>query len=302
MPNRFTSEIGGPSIQLRDIAAPLSITETRLPAGMAMMALVLSGGVSVARGMDAPLEIDDAASMAVGAGGLAWFPPGKMGRIRADAGTRASLLMVSEIGLAQALPTGAMSLRLRDMMAEEHLFQLTPDDQAETRRYLGALRDEIARGAPGADAGGDLIRASLLTVLLVRLYRLGHAGQSAAPAPRALIERFARLVAMRRREGWGVADYARELGVSRKQLGRVVQRATGRPPLDFIHRQLHADACDLLSNSRLQISEIAFRLGFSDPAYFTRFFTRLEGVTPGRYRRTRRAKPPAPPESYAIWP
>ena len=41
----------------------------------------------------------------------------------------------------------------------------------------------------------------------------------------------------------------------------------------------------LLEDSSLQIAEIANELGFSDPAYFSRFYKRLSGRSPNRQRR-----------------
>lgn len=101
---------------------------------------------------------------------------------------------------------------------------------------------------------------------------------------------------------WGVEDYARQLGVSRERLGFAVRKATGLSPQAYIHRELLSEARDLLLNSSLQVAEIAFRLGFQDPGYFNRFFTRNEGTSPGRFRRMGMRMQNVPPPSYAAWP
>lgn len=51
-------------------------------------------------------------------------------------------------------------------------------------------------------------------------------------------------------------------------------------------------AIDLLEDRRLTLAEISSRLGYSDPAHFTRAFTRWTGRTPRDYRQDRAAKHP----------
>lgn len=124
----------------------------------------------------------------------------------------------------------------------------------------------------------------------------------AASTAGSLTERFVLLVSQHKRDQWGVEDYAGQLGVNRERLGFVVRKATGLSPQAYIHRELLSEARDLLLNSSLQVAEIAFRLGFQDHGYFNRFFSRNEGTSPGRFRRTAvRIQNVAPP-SYAAWP
>ena len=49
------------------------------------------------------------------------------------------------------------------------------------------------------------------------------------------------------------------------------------------------EARRLLIFTTASINEIGYQLGFNDPAYFSRFFTREAGMTPGRYRADKRA-------------
>ena len=50
------------------------------------------------------------------------------------------------------------------------------------------------------------------------------------------------------------------------------------------------------------IEQIAYSLGFRDPAYFSRFFSRLSGMSPGAYRKAARVAPPTQATSFAAWP
>ncbi len=80
-----------------------------------------------------------------------------------------------------------------------------------------------------------------------------------------------------------LADVARSQYISPRTLIRRLKRAgtSFQRILDDVQRAL---AVDLLLHSELQVAEIAFRLGFGDPANFNRAFRGWTGEAPGRYR------------------
>lgn len=77
---------------------------------------------------------------------------------------------------------------------------------------------------------------------------------------------------------------ARELGMSQAQLYRKVKALMGTTPSIFIRKRRLAKAKELLKNRELNISEIAYQLGFSDPAYFSRIFSETFGSSPSENR------------------
>ena len=120
------------------------------------------------------------------------------------------------------------------------------------------------------------------------------------PLPRTIAQRFLHAVDLHFRDHWTIARYAGEVGVSPDRLNATVRRTTGRSPLSLIHGRLMHEAEALLDDSSLQISEIAEQLGFSDPAYFSRFYKRLSGHSPNIQRREVVRREGAP--SFADWP
>lgn len=44
-------------------------------------------------------------------------------------------------------------------------------------------------------------------------------------------------------------------------------------------------ACKLLVNTDMKINHISFKLGFNDPYYFSRIFTKTVGMSPRKYRK-----------------
>jgi len=55
-----------------------------------------------------------------------------------------------------------------------------------------------------------------------------------------------------------------------------------------MHARLLLQAQRELTYSRLSVKQIAFELGFTDAAYFTRFFRRLAGCSPAQWRLAQR--------------
>lgn len=83
------------------------------------------------------------------------------------------------------------------------------------------------------------------------------------------------------------AFYAQQLGITANHLNKSVKAATGKTASDLLNETRLFNAYNLLINTSLTISEIAFRLGFDDPSYFIRFFRKQTGTTPGRIRKER---------------
>ncbi len=81
-------------------------------------------------------------------------------------------------------------------------------------------------------------------------------------------------------------ELARVGRVSKFHFNRKYKELTGYAPLQhFIHLKVE-QACLLLDSSSLNISEIAFRLGYDDPLYFSRVFRKVTGLAPSQYRRS----------------
>ena len=67
--------------------------------------------------------------------------------------------------------------------------------------------------------------------------------------------------------------------------GAPVKRTLGRTASQVVQERVVLEAKRWLSNTETGIAEIAFRLNIEDPAYFTRFFKKQTGLTPGDFRR-----------------
>jgi AraC family transcriptional activator of pobA len=128
--------------------------------------------------------------------------------------------------------------------------------------------------------------ASYLNLVLVSAARLTQQLRT-PPGPRregALMTRFQSLIQAHAAQGWSVADYAGALAVTPGQLTGACRRMMGRSPMQVVHDHLLIEAKRNLLYTAMTVQQIGYALGFSDPAYFSRFFTRGTGLSPKRFR------------------
>ncbi|MBE8724313.1 helix-turn-helix domain-containing protein [Flavobacterium hungaricum] len=96
---------------------------------------------------------------------------------------------------------------------------------------------------------------------------------------------FSRLVEIHFRNKHTVADYADILGVAPKTLSNKFNRLELAQPNDIIKDRIILEAKRLLGYSSLSVKEIAYQLGYEDPAYFNRLFTNKVGDTPSNFKK-----------------
>ncbi len=84
------------------------------------------------------------------------------------------------------------------------------------------------------------------------------------------------------------SDYAKMCNLSEYHFLRTFKKVTGTTPHKFMAKITVNKAIDLLSDTNLNISEIALSLGFSDSLYFSRFFKKETGASPKNYIKTKK--------------
>ena len=95
---------------------------------------------------------------------------------------------------------------------------------------------------------------------------------------------FIRLLPQYFAEHHDIGFYASALNISSVYLSRVVRQVTGRTVVDYINQMIVMEALFLLRTSTMNITQIADRLHFADTPSFSKFFSRLKGVSPREYR------------------
>lgn len=207
------------------------------------------------------------------AGNVVNVPTGFVHAYRFVEGTEGWVVTVASEVLDQTLAEGE---GLRPLLGRPALVQAEEDIPPLMRAIFAAFH--------GRDfARAHVLRAqvALLAGLVAR--RISHQGaQAAAETP--LQRRFEALLEAHFTEHWSVADYAEALAVTPTHLSRVLREATGQPASAAIAERVIREARRNLVYSNLSVSEIAYALGYGDPAHFSRVFSRATGQSPRAFR------------------
>jgi AraC family transcriptional regulator len=83
-----------------------------------------------------------------------------------------------------------------------------------------------------------------------------------------------------------LAELADQLGLSPGYFSMLFKHALGVSPHQYVVQERVHEARQLLAAGRMSISEVAFKLGFSDQSHFSQTFRKMTGTTPKRYQST----------------
>jgi AraC-like DNA-binding protein len=81
------------------------------------------------------------------------------------------------------------------------------------------------------------------------------------------------------------SDFAKQLNVHVNYLNRAVKETTGKTTTEIISERILQEAKVLLRHSDLAVSEIAYSLGYSEPAHFNNFFKKHLHMSPVQFRK-----------------
>jgi AraC-like DNA-binding protein len=107
-------------------------------------------------------------------------------------------------------------------------------------------------------------------------------GEAMPASNQGVAERLAALACMVA----SIQDYAAELGLTVKELREAVRREAGVTPQELVLRTRLSTAKALLAEEELSVAAVARRVGYEDPAYFSRLFTARTGESPRAFRRS----------------
>ncbi|WP_424140511.1 helix-turn-helix domain-containing protein [Roseomonas chloroacetimidivorans] len=208
------------------------------------------------------------------------IPAGKVHGLRFDPASAGHVLTLTDTFVADC---GRLT---GEPCIPEDVLTLSPGQADPLWEELdaGFTRLDQAFGSFGGGRQAALGGHVLLLLALLRRLLEESSGPAAVSAQAALVRRFRQQVEQRYREHAGLDTYCRELGVTQSTLTRACRSVTGRSPMAMVHERLLAEARRMLIHGSRNVSGVAYSLGF-EPAYFSRFFTRHEGVPPAFYQR-----------------
>ena len=130
------------------------------------------------------------------------------------------------------------------------------------------------------------ILRSLLYFSLSKLNRLYSKYYNISPETqsKSIIYKFKETLELNIRSIHSVQDYCNLLNITRHQINSIVKTYTGQTPKEIINNRLLQEVKMELRYSQKTIAEIAHLLNFSEPNNLTRFFRKMEGISPTVYR------------------
>jgi signal transduction histidine kinase/DNA-binding response OmpR family regulator/sugar lactone lactonase YvrE len=96
---------------------------------------------------------------------------------------------------------------------------------------------------------------------------------------------------------FNVQVLVREMAMSQSVVSRRIKSLTGQTAVEFIRDVRLKRAAQLLAQSQLRVSEIAFEVGIENLQYFRKMFQKMFSVTPSEYARQHRPAAPAKEEN-----
>ncbi len=148
-----------------------------------------------------------------------------------------------------------------------------------------AIADESKLGPD--PYGADVVRHLIATILLwtERWYDAERDERRAADdGDVQLLRRFTEQLERDFASHHDARHYADALAVPGPALARTLSGLTGRSTKELVTERVMVEAARLLRFTDLTVGEIAFRVGFTDPLYFSRAFKRQTGSSPQAYR------------------
>lgn len=173
-----------------------------------------------------------------------------------------SLLATPALLQAEPGSVEAQSLETLMRLAMSEFGANRPNREFALAAYADLLASWFSRAARGLRAGGE----------------------PAKDLRAGLVRRFIERVEIRFQSHEPLTEHARALGVSVPHLSRSCREVLGHSAARVIQDRLMIEARRDLVYTSLTVAQISFRLGFSDPAYFSRFFAKRAGISPSDYR------------------
>ncbi len=155
----------------------------------------------------------------------------------------------------------------------------------QTLQRLAWLLGDLGQRLGQEDQVGPALLAQVALVLATAIEAGSGNRDKPADGREPLVARFRALVEQHYREHLPVAVYAARLGTTPSTLTRATRALVGKPPAEIVHDRLILEARRNLACSGASAAQIAYALGFADPAYFARFFKARTGQTTTAFRR-----------------
>jgi AraC family transcriptional activator of pobA len=166
---------------------------------------------------------------------------------------------------------------------EDSVIDLPEEIQPQVKTYFEQLVHESELSQP---YGFDMVK-SIMLQLFYTIGRISFEGQTVKTTSYnyKLLKNFQRLIENHYGTMRLPKDYAEMLYITPNHLNALCRDLLGMPAGDVIRNRIILEAKRQLVNLDLSISEIGYKLNFSDNSYFSKFFRKQAGITPEEFRK-----------------
>jgi AraC family transcriptional regulator of arabinose operon len=222
------------------------------------------------------LEIDGR-RVAVGAGEILIIPPNKAHSYHADEKDPWSIHWAHFSGTSAASYTSMLP-------AHEHVLTVTDSNSQDIAKMFRECYRLMS---------GGLTEKTLLLVSHIVRHALGvlffQTGKSLSGSARTIAHDLTKSIEFMRANvarSLTLRELSRHAGLSSSRFSSLFRDQTGSSPVEHHIRLRMQSACHYLDTTALSVKEVAAKLGYDDPYYFSRIFQKTLGCSPLAYRRS----------------
>ncbi|MBN1942600.1 MAG: helix-turn-helix domain-containing protein [Phycisphaerae bacterium] len=159
--------------------------------------------------------------------------------------------------------------------------RLNPHDLDRALELIAAIKKELENQA----AGYELLATALFLQLVGFLSRSYSRDQNTTSTSLLRMGDVISFIEEHYDRPIGLGQLAEMVHMSPRHLLRTFREATGLTPIEYLLHRRIARATDLLRNETMNVTEVAFAVGFTDSNYFSRQFRTITGQTPTALRK-----------------
>jgi len=220
-------------------------------------------------------------------------PPSSPHSFRINVQAKGHVLTIHQSLIWQLLTDGLQqaigSERIQAMCIEQ---KSLPNNEQHAWLLLNQSFQHIANEWQHQALAKQLALEGLVRTLIIQLVRLssskGHNQQHSTKVDDndvRIFNLFSDLIEQHYCEHWFVPQYLAAIGISESRLNVICQRITKQSPKKLIHNRMVLEIKRMLAFTKMSVNDICYQTGFSDPAYFSRFFKKHSGKTALVYRK-----------------
>lgn len=233
---------------------------------------------------EADVQLDDKRHCVAG-GCLVIIPVGVVHSFTFEPDSQGVVITLSVDNLAAILGQHDAE-RLRPLLEHASVIDMNSkrDPREQLEKYISLMRQEFFT-AHDMKLSALLLLINLLFINVKRLLDEQALAARSVPHHLKTADKFKRLIDIHFKDQWQVNRYADELNVSTSTLNRMCQTCFGSSAKSIILTRVIVEAKRRLTYTQQPLDQIAYFLGYKDPAYFSRLFRKSENISPSEYRK-----------------